>query len=791
MMGVMADSGVKASRAGTTIRRVYSNLLEPSEAVKQIFSDLGVELRDNEGQMRSMVDILRDLAAAGANVADIKEIAGVRAAPGVIAVWKDLAKGIEFTDSKLEDLLDRFEKDGKGSADLMRETMEQNLPDAWKKFQSAVSVQATEAFGIIEESLMNLVEGMTVFVRETVEVRKAFETISVYGGEVKTLLGQIAEGYRFLAFATGADRGLSLVFAEWMDYLQLLKTAILDLPINIDTMAKLIGIRLGQSGEQFKSLWIKIKRANDQMDYLTDSVLKFGDAQLELDRQHGLKMQEYAEQLETSRKLQEEQAELADEMIADVLRERDARLKNRDAMLAEVEMLQRAREMAAAERRQMTGELPDRREVGMGRVPPEGPGEDWIKNQNKDLKTLIKTQQDSVKVTLEQIGHFEKLGTISPYEALNASIEATQNQRAALVSEFKTLETQFLEWEKTFRDAQFGGVADEFAEGLKKVREIHRAEMADLDLAIQKWQQALSLAERYVLVQSERGARVVAQPGDMTGGDALSALTDLREEYFENDRSMIAKNEQEKLLILEEAWRMKVEVENAAHEQSLMSKQEYEDLATEIKRRAELERLDLTADYYKKEADLQRSASMAKAQAVASGFAAYTAEGARSSKKLFQINKNASMAQVMLDTPAAVAGAYKHGAVLGGPILGAVFAGMAFANQMAQLQAIKSTTFGGGGSVSAPSATSTATTATSPIPPPPPMSDALFEQTTTPTTTDSMSATTEGDTIIFDWKIDAVDGASVANMLESRKTQIISMIQSAYTERGKTGGPVR
>ena len=69
------------------------------------------------------------------------------------------------------------------------------------------------------------------------------------------------------------------------------------------------------------------------------------------------------------------------------------------------------------------------------------------------------------------------------------------------------------------------------------------------------------------------------------------------------------------------------------------------------------------------------------------------------SRKMFEVGKAAAMAQVLIDTPKAAMSAYSAmaGIPVVGPALGAAAAAAAVASGMAQLQNIKSTSFGGGG----------------------------------------------------------------------------------------------
>ena len=52
-VGLMANSGIKASQAGTSLRSVLSRLAKPTEQVEQAMADLGISLTDSNGDMKS------------------------------------------------------------------------------------------------------------------------------------------------------------------------------------------------------------------------------------------------------------------------------------------------------------------------------------------------------------------------------------------------------------------------------------------------------------------------------------------------------------------------------------------------------------------------------------------------------------------------------------------------------------------------------------------------------------------------------------------------------------------
>lgn len=106
----------------------------------------------------------------------------------------------------------------------------------------------------------------------------------------------------------------------------------------------------------------------------------------------------------------------------------------------------------------------------------------------------------------------------------------------------------------------------------------------------------------------------------------------------------------------------------------------------------------------KKENKTDKFYTKLKDKTIVGGMIQMTQGVAQQSRAMFEINKVSATANALIDTKAAVTGAYKWGASIGGPYAGAAAGALAFGAQMAQVSAIQSTTFGGGGGGTTPSA---------------------------------------------------------------------------------------
>lgn len=60
-LGLMANAGIKSSQAGTALRTVLTNMANPTDKMAAAMDALGVSLTNDDGSMKSLMDVLKDL----------------------------------------------------------------------------------------------------------------------------------------------------------------------------------------------------------------------------------------------------------------------------------------------------------------------------------------------------------------------------------------------------------------------------------------------------------------------------------------------------------------------------------------------------------------------------------------------------------------------------------------------------------------------------------------------------------------------------------------------------------
>lgn len=162
----LANSGIKASRSGSALRRLFVSLLNPTKKGRQVLDQYGISVLDAEGKTRSLVDIVGQLNSAlkGLDGADrlsaIQNLVGVYATSPVAALVDNSDRFATFAEQN---------QNVSGAGERMEKIISDNLKFDWKALLSALEEVQLQAFDSMGMRLRDLVAGMTVDVLKILE----------------------------------------------------------------------------------------------------------------------------------------------------------------------------------------------------------------------------------------------------------------------------------------------------------------------------------------------------------------------------------------------------------------------------------------------------------------------------------------------------------------------------------------------------------------------------------------------------------------------------------------------
>lgn len=172
LLGIMANSGIKASSAGTSLKSILARLAAPTKQVTNGFELLGVSMTDSEGNMKDLSVLLPEIKGAMENLSEAqqvqvaKNIAGSEAMSGFLAI-------VNGSTDALPELTDALYNAG-GFAEQTANTMESGLGGAIRSLQSAWEGFQLKLGEKVEPALTEAVRQLTNFVNELIPRLTAF-----------------------------------------------------------------------------------------------------------------------------------------------------------------------------------------------------------------------------------------------------------------------------------------------------------------------------------------------------------------------------------------------------------------------------------------------------------------------------------------------------------------------------------------------------------------------------------------------------------------------------------------
>lgn len=190
-LGLMANSGIKASQAGTSMRSWLTRMAKPTDESAAAMKKLGLSLKDSHGKMKPLRTVIKETRSAFSGLSKSQKaqyaamLAGKTGMSGLLAVVQS-ADG-DF--SKLSDAIDNCN----GAAKKMADTKLDNLGGDVTLFKSAMDGAGLEIYDEIKEPLRDVVQEGTKWVTNFAkEFKENFPTIKRYVSDAGEAIAQFA-----------------------------------------------------------------------------------------------------------------------------------------------------------------------------------------------------------------------------------------------------------------------------------------------------------------------------------------------------------------------------------------------------------------------------------------------------------------------------------------------------------------------------------------------------------------------------------------------------------------------
>lgn len=136
-LGLMANSGIKASQAGTSMRSLLTNLAKPTDTVQGAMDRLGISLTDSKGNMLPLVDVVENLRDKFSELTEAEKtkeaaaLAGKTGMSGLLAIvnasekdYTKLAGAIDNSSGAAKKMYNVANSNFNGQLTILKSTLE-------------------------------------------------------------------------------------------------------------------------------------------------------------------------------------------------------------------------------------------------------------------------------------------------------------------------------------------------------------------------------------------------------------------------------------------------------------------------------------------------------------------------------------------------------------------------------------------------------------------------------------------------------------------------------------------
>jgi len=159
LIGLLANTGIKGTKAGTTLKNMFLNLQAPTKAQAKLLKKLRIEIQDDKGEMLKMSNIIGQLNKSTSKMTQVQRnaaiatIFGKRAVAGATNLLKLGQKEIEKYTKSLEGATG----ESKRMAAAMRDTTQNRI----KKMNSAIEALQLTLFDALKPILEKVIFTIT------------------------------------------------------------------------------------------------------------------------------------------------------------------------------------------------------------------------------------------------------------------------------------------------------------------------------------------------------------------------------------------------------------------------------------------------------------------------------------------------------------------------------------------------------------------------------------------------------------------------------------------------------
>lgn len=218
-LGLMANSGIKASQAGTSLRTALTNMAKPTDTMASAMEELGIEITNSDGSMKSLDEVMKILRSSFSELSQAQQIEaaasifGKESMSGMLAIinasdedFNKLTNNIKECDGASKQMADTMNDSLSGSITLMKSALEGVAISIGSKLSPYIR-QAAEYITSLSEKFSSLSPEMQDMIIKFGLVAAAIGPVILVIGKLMTAIGSISSGLSVVMSALGGTGG--------------------------------------------------------------------------------------------------------------------------------------------------------------------------------------------------------------------------------------------------------------------------------------------------------------------------------------------------------------------------------------------------------------------------------------------------------------------------------------------------------------------------------------------------------------------------------------------------------
>ncbi|MBS6509711.1 MAG: phage tail tape measure protein [Paraclostridium bifermentans] len=191
-IGLMANSGIKASQAGTALRAGLTNLVKPTDDMAATMEKYGISIKDSDGKMKSFRDVMGELRDKLGGVDEATQASAVATIFGKEAMsgWLSIINASEGDFNKLSSAIDNSE----GATAKMAKTMSENAKGSLAEMKSALEGAAIKTFQALAPAITSVANDISNLANSFSELSPQTQEFIVKMGIAAIAIGPITSG---------------------------------------------------------------------------------------------------------------------------------------------------------------------------------------------------------------------------------------------------------------------------------------------------------------------------------------------------------------------------------------------------------------------------------------------------------------------------------------------------------------------------------------------------------------------------------------------------------------------